>query len=101
MAKGEGPSQREELLRNMYDTHRIKLTIRKGEMVNLILRVSVYFMFSLQDERQERIQASLREREREVAISHTALEKEWGKGRDQFRKTEAQEVFKALLVDMV
>ena len=70
-------------------------------MVNLILRVSVYRVFSLQDERQERIQASLREREREVAISRTAHEKEWGKERDQFRKTEAQEVFKALLVDMV
>ena len=52
-------------------------------------------------ERQERIQASLREREREVTISCTAHEKEWGKERYQFRKTEAQEVFKALLVDMV
>ena len=50
---------------------------------------------------QERIQASLREREREVAISCTAQEKEWGKKRDQFWKTEAQEVFKALLIDMV
>ena len=42
-----------------------------------------------------------REREREVAISRTAQEKECGKERDQFQKTEAQEVFKALLVDMV
>ena len=58
-------------------------------------------MCSLQDEQQERIQASLREREREVAISCTAQEKEWGKERNQFRKTEVQEVFKALLVDMV
>ena len=54
-----------------------------------------------QDERQERIQASLREREREVAISRTAHEREWDKERDQLRKTEAQEVFKALLVDTV
>ena len=37
----------------------------------------------------------LREREREVALSRTAHEKEWGKERDQFRKAEAQEVFKA------
>ena len=64
-------------------------------MVNLILQVSVC---SLQDERQGR---SLREREREVAISHTAHEKECDKERDQFWKAEAQEVFKALLVDMV
>ena len=70
-------------------------------MVNLILQVSVYCVCSLQDEWQERIQASLRERERKFVISRTAHEKEWGKERDQFRKTEAQEVFKALLVDMV
>lgn len=43
----------------------------------------------------------MREREREVAISRTAHEREWDKERDQLRKTEAQELFKALLVDMV
>ena len=63
--------------------------------------MSVNHVCSLQDEQLERIQASVREREREVAISHTAQEKEWGKERNQFRKTKAQEVFKALLVDMV
>ena len=47
----------------------------------------MYRVFSLQDERQERMQASLREIEREVAISRIAHEKEWGKERDQFRKS--------------
>lgn len=51
--------------------------------------------------RQERIQASLKEREREVKLSRTAQEKEWGRERDQLRKTEAVQHFKALLVDMV
>ncbi len=51
--------------------------------------------------RQERIQASLKEREREVKLSRTAQEKEWGRERDQLRKTEATQHFKALLVDMV
>ena len=63
--------------------------------------MSVYRVCSLQDEQQERIQASLREREREVAISRTAHEKEWDKERDQFWKAEVPEVFKALLVDLV
>ena len=49
--------------------------------VNLILQVLVYHVCSPQDERQERIQASLREKEREVAISCTAHKKEWGKER--------------------
>ena len=52
-------------------------------------------------ERQERIQASLKEREREVKMSRTAHEKEWGRERDQLRKAEATQHFKALLVDMV
>ena len=62
----------------------------------------MYRVCSLQDEWQERIQTSLRarEREREVTISCAAQE-ECGKERDQFQKTEAQKVFKALLVDMV
>ena len=52
-------------------------------------------------EREERIQASLKEREREVKMSRSAQEKEWGRERDQLRKTEAVQHFKALLVDMV
>ena len=52
-------------------------------------------------EREERIQASIKEREREVKMSRTAQEKEWGRERDQLRKTEAVQHFKALLVDMV
>lgn len=53
------------------------------------------------DDRQERIQASLREREREVKMSRSAHEKEWNRERDQLRKSEALQHFKALLVDMV
>lgn len=52
-------------------------------------------------DRQERIQASLKEREREVNLSRTAHEKEWSRERDQLRKSEALQHFKALLVDMV
>ena len=51
--------------------------------------------------RQERIQASLKEREREVQMSRSAQEKEWGRERDQLRKNEAQQQYKALLVDHV
>ena len=51
--------------------------------------------------RQERIQASLKEREREVQLSRSAQEKEWGRERDQLRKMDAQQNFKDLLVDMV
>lgn len=53
------------------------------------------------DDRQERIQASLKEREREVKLTRTAHEKEWNRERDQLRKSEALQHFKALLVDMV
>ena len=52
-------------------------------------------------DRQERIQASLKEREREVKLSRTAHEKEWSRERDQLRKGEALQHYKALLVDMV
>ena len=52
-------------------------------------------------EREERIQASLKEREREVKISRSAHEKEWGRERDQLRKSEAVQHFRALLVDVV
>lgn len=51
--------------------------------------------------RQERIQASLKEREREVQLSRSVQEKEWGRERDQLRKMDAQQNFKDLLVDMV
>lgn len=51
--------------------------------------------------REERIQASLKEREREVQMSRSAQEKEWGRERDQLKKMEAQQEFKTLLVDMV
>ena len=51
--------------------------------------------------REERIQASLKEREREVKMSRSAHEKEWGRERDQLRKTEAVQQFKAILVDVV
>ena len=51
--------------------------------------------------RQERIQASLKERERAVLLSRSAQEKEWGRERDQLRKSEATQHFKALLADMV
>ena len=43
----------------------------------------------------------MREREREVQMSRSAQEKEWDKEKDQLRKTEAHQHFKALLVDMV
>ena len=52
-------------------------------------------------DKQERVQASLKEREREVKLSRTAHEKEWSRERDQLRKSEALQHFKALLVDMV
>jgi transcription elongation regulator 1 len=52
-------------------------------------------------EREERIQASLKEREREVKMSRSAHEKEWGRERDQLRKTEAVQKFKAMLADNV
>ncbi len=52
-------------------------------------------------ERRERIEASLKEREREVQMSRSAHEKEWDRERDQLRKTEATQQFKALLVDIV
>lgn len=52
-------------------------------------------------ERQERIQASLKEREREVKMSRTAQEKEWGRERDHLRKAEAVEHYRSFLVDMV
>ena len=52
-------------------------------------------------DRQERIQASLREREREVMMSRTAQEKEWDREKEELRKSEAAQHFKALLVDMV
>ena len=52
-------------------------------------------------DRQERIQASLKEREREVKLSRTAHEKEWSRERDQLRKGEALQHYKALLVDLV
>lgn len=54
-----------------------------------------------EQERQDRIMASLKEREREVQMSRSAHEKEWGRERDQLRKMEAQQLFKALLVDLV
>ncbi len=54
-----------------------------------------------EQERQERIQASLKEREREVQMSRSAQEKEWGRERDQLRKNEAQQQYRALLVDHV
>ena len=54
-----------------------------------------------QDEKQERIAASLREREREVHMSRTAQEKQWDKEKDQWKKSEAEENFKSLLVDLV
>ena len=66
----------------MRGTSGVHKVSRKGEMVNLILQVSVYHVCSPQDEQQERIQASLREREKEVATSRTAHKKEWGKERE-------------------
>jgi transcription elongation regulator 1 len=52
-------------------------------------------------EREERIQASLKEREREVQMSRSAHEKEWGRERDQLRKSEAFQQFKSMLADMI
>lgn len=54
-----------------------------------------------EQERQDRIAASLKEREREVQMSRSAQERMWGRERDHLRKTEATQHFKALLVDMV
>lgn len=66
-----------------------------------MLKVNLFLQSDPQQERQERIQASIKEREREVQMSRSAHEKEWGRERDQLRKMEAQQQFKALLVDMV
>ena len=52
-------------------------------------------------EREERIQASLKEREREVQMSRSAQEKEWGRERDQLRRSEVLEQFTAMLADTV
>ncbi|CAI8016988.1 Transcription elongation regulator 1, partial [Geodia barretti] len=52
-------------------------------------------------EREERIQASLKEREREVQMSRSAQEKEWGRERDQLRRSEALQQFKAMLADTI
>lgn len=52
-------------------------------------------------EREERIQASLKEREREVQMSRSAQEKEWGRERDQLRRSEALQQFNAMLADTV
>ena len=43
----------------------------------------------------------MREREREVQMSRTRQEKEWDKERDILRKTEASQLFNAMLVDVV
>jgi len=52
-------------------------------------------------ERQERIQASLKEHEREVKMSRAAQEKEWDREGDQLRKSEATQHFRALLEAVV
>ncbi len=44
---------------------------------------------------------SLKEREREVQMSRSAQEKEWGRERDHLRKSEAIDDYKSFLVDMV
>uniref|UniRef100_A0A1X7VJW6 Transcription elongation regulator 1 n=3 Tax=Amphimedon queenslandica TaxID=400682 RepID=A0A1X7VJW6_AMPQE len=53
------------------------------------------------DEKQELIAASLREREREVQLSRSAQEKQWDIEREQLRRTEAQQHFSSLLVDLI
>lgn len=58
------------------------------------------FYMELPD-KQERIQASLKEREREVKLSRSAHEKEWNRERTQLKRSEACQHFRALLVDMV
>jgi hypothetical protein len=73
---------------------------------SFLIPLSLSLSLSLQEvgavqTKQERIQASLKEREREVQMSRSAQEKEWDRERDQFRKMEAQQTLKALLVDMV
>ena len=52
-------------------------------------------------EKQERIEASLREREKEVQRSLSSSLRERDKEREQHKKDEAQQHFKALLADMV
>ena len=52
-------------------------------------------------EREERIQASMKEREREVQMSRSAQEKEWGRERDQLRRSEVLQQFSAMLSDSV
>ena len=52
-------------------------------------------------EKQERIQASLREREKEVQRTLSTSLRERDKGREQHKKEEAIQHFKALLADMV
>ena len=55
----------------------------------------------LQDDKQDMIQASLREREREVELSRTAQREQWGKERDILKRTEAETSFSSMLVDLV
>ncbi|XP_064382447.1 transcription elongation regulator 1-like isoform X2 [Halichondria panicea] len=56
---------------------------------------------NVDQKRRERMQASLKEREREVQMSRSAQEKEWGRERDHLRKSEAIDDYKSFLVDMV
>lgn len=52
-------------------------------------------------EKQERIEASIRKREEEVQKSLSSSLRERDKEREQHKKDEAIEVFKALLADLV
>lgn len=77
--------------------------------VTLLLRkVSALLMFQNLDsekekelERQARIEASLREREREVQKARSEQTKEIDREREQHKREEAIQNFKALLSDMV
>ena len=51
--------------------------------------------------RQERIEASLREREKEVQMSLSVSLRERDKEREQHKKEEAMHHFNALMADMV
>ena len=75
---------------------------------NLLINNIDFFCFQDSDdegrkerEKQERIENSLREREKEVQKTLSTSLRERDKEREQHKKEEAQQHFKALLADMV
>ena len=63
--------------------------------------IFLHSLISHQDDKHDLVQASLREREREVELSRTAQREQWEKERDQLRRTDAERTFGNMLVDLV